>query len=50
MAVTKRRGFEFIDNAISRSIIVKEFEDRYGVTAALVAVAPCREPRRRAMS
>lgn len=45
MAVTKEQVFEFIDNMtiLEMSQFVKEFEDRYGVTAAApaaVAAAP----------
>jgi large subunit ribosomal protein L7/L12 len=42
MAVTKEEVFEFIDNMtiLDMSKFIKEFEDRYGVTAAApVAVA-----------
>jgi large subunit ribosomal protein L7/L12 len=42
MAVTKEQVFEFIDNMtiLEMSKFIKEFEDRYGVTAAApVAVA-----------
>ena len=42
MAVTKEQVFEFIDNmtVLDMSKFIKEFEDRYGVTAAApVAVA-----------
>ena len=42
MAVTKDEVFEFIDNMtiLDMSKFIKEFEDRYGVTAAApVAVA-----------
>jgi large subunit ribosomal protein L7/L12 len=43
MAVTKEEVFEFIDNMtiLEMSKFVKEFEERYGVTAAVpVAAAP----------
>jgi len=43
MAVTKEQVFEFIDNMtiLEMSKFVKEFEERYGVTAAVpVAAAP----------
>ena len=42
MAVTKEEVFDFIDNMtiLDMSKFIKEFEDRYGVTAAApVAVA-----------
>ncbi len=42
MAVTKEQVFEFIDNMtiLDMSKFIKEFEERYGVTAAApVAVA-----------
>ncbi|MFH0933471.1 MAG: 50S ribosomal protein L7/L12 [Nitrospirota bacterium] len=45
MAITKEQVFEFIDNmtVLEMSKFIKEFEERYGVTAAApfaVAVAP----------
>jgi large subunit ribosomal protein L7/L12 len=43
MATTKKQVFEFIDNMtiMQMSEFIKEFEDRYGVTAAApMAVAP----------
>lgn len=57
MAVTKEQVFEFIDNMtiLDMSQFVKEFEERYGVTAAApvaiaaapgaVAVAPAAEEK-----
>lgn len=41
MAITKEQVFEFIDNmtVLEMAKFIKEFEERYGVSAAPVAVA-----------